>query len=87
MDYCDAVIGTTPMCVTVVWWLVSGILLGLTLLSRVVGVWESYEGYSDVDLISGVWDACVGYCGVVVDVQDSYVGYCGVVVCLGLLCG
>ena len=31
-------------------------------------------------VVVGVWDSCVGHCGVVVGVWDSYVGCCGEVV-------
>ena len=35
------------------------------------------------DVVVGVWDSYVGYCGAVVGVLNSYVGDCDVVVCIG----
>ena len=64
------------MWVTVVYWLVSGVLcgllwcsggcLGLCYCGVVVGVWDCYVGYGDV--VVNVWDSYVGYGDVVIGV-------------------
>ena len=50
----------------------------------VVGIWDSYAGYSGQ--VVGVWNSYVGYCGVMVYVWDLCVLLWCCALCLGLFC-